>query len=322
MPEISVVVPTFNESGSVRELCGRVCAELDALGRGFEILFVNDGSTDGTAEILDELAATNERVGVIHFRGNFGKAAALDAGFRQARGAIVITMDADLQDEPAELAALIAELESGYDVVSGWKKKRHDPLSKRLPSKLFNLVVRLTSGVRLHDFNCGFKAYRAEAVHNLPMYGELHRYVPVLVAARGFRVGEMVVKHNPRRSGVSKYGVKRYAKGFFDLLTVILNTRYRSRPLHLFGLFGLAAGGLGVAILAYMTVLRFLGYGIGTRPLFFLGILLLVLGVQLVSTGLLGEMIAGGQQNGGGSYEIRERRLPRKAEPDRLLRKR
>ncbi len=308
--EISAVVPLFNEQASLRELYTRIIAVLEGLNREFELIFVNDGSNDESATVLDDLHAEDSRVGVIHFRTNFGKAAALDAGFKAARGDFIVTLDADLQDDPKEIPRLLAQLDAGFDVVSGWKKIRQDPWHKTLPSKLFNAVVRRVSKLPLHDFNCGFKAYRAEALENLTLYGELHRYIPVLVASRGFRVTELPVEHHARRHGRSKYGLERFAKGFFDLLTVILTTRYRSRPLHLFGLGGLALGSAGGLILTYLAGLWLAGYRpIGNRPLLFFGLLLVMVGVQLVSTGLIAEMIAARHSDGQPTYVVRARRL-------------
>ncbi|MBU0551400.1 glycosyltransferase family 2 protein [Myxococcota bacterium] len=311
-PEISVVIPLFNEEESLRPLHARLTEVLAARGAPYEILFINDGSGDKSGEIIDALAEEDACVGVIHFRRNFGKAAGLDAGFRAARGRFVFTMDADLQDDPKEIPRFLDKLDEGFDVVSGWKQKRHDPLDKTLPSKVFNFVVSRVSGLTLNDFNCGFKAYRAEALSQLNLYGELHRYVPVLLHWQGFRVGEMVVEHHPRKFGVSKYGVERMAKGFFDLLTVLLNTRYRTRPLHLFGFTGLLFGVSGFLILSYLSLLWFLGMGpIGGRPLLFLGVLLVIFGGQLISTGLLGELINRGQQSDHRAYVIRAHRAPR-----------
>ncbi|HJL20111.1 MAG TPA: glycosyltransferase family 2 protein, partial [Sandaracinaceae bacterium LLY-WYZ-13_1] len=292
-PQISVVVPFYNEEGTLEELHARVSAVLRARGEPYELLFVDDGSTDGGPKVVRRLAEADPTVGLVRFRRNFGKSAALDAGLKRARGRVVVTMDADLQDDPDELPRLIGTLEEReLDLVSGWKRKRHDPLGKTLPSKVFNFVVRRLTGLRLNDFNCGLKAYRAEALDGLELYGELHRYIPVLVDWRGYRVGEIAVTHHPRKWGRSKYGVERMAKGFFDLLTVILLTRYRRRPLHLFGWAGLVMFALGFLCLSYLTVLWFLDMGpIGTRPLLFLGLLLVMVGVQLISTGLLGEMI-------------------------------
>lgn len=309
-PHLSVVVPLFNEAESLQPLHAQLTEVLTDLGHPYEILFINDGSTDPSPSLIEQLCDQDPRVGAIHFRTNFGKAAALDAGFKAARGDLVVTMDADLQDDPREIPRLLQALEH-HDLVSGWKKVRHDPWHKTIPSKLFNAVVRWASGLGLHDFNCGFKAYRAEAVRNLSLYGELHRYIPMLVAWQGFRVTELIVEHHPRQHGKSKYGVERFAKGFFDLLTVLLNTRYRSRPLHLFGLLGLGLGGLGVVVLSYLTVLWFAGFGpIGNRPLLLLGLLLVTVGVQLVSTGLLGEMVARNQSEQSASYVVYQQRSP------------
>lgn len=314
----SAVVPLFNEAESLAPLHERLTRVLEGMGKTYEILFVDDGSTDGSAARLDELAARDPRVGVVHFRRNFGKAAALDAAFRRARGDVVFTLDADLQDAPEELPALAARLDEGFDLVSGWKRDRQDPLSKTLPSKLFNAVVRRASGLPLHDFNCGLKAYRAEATRDLQLYGEMHRYIPVLLHFMGFKVAELAVRHEARRFGKSKYGAGRLAKGFFDLLTVLLNTRYRSRPLHLFGVAGLTLGTIGTGMLGYLVVLWLMGYRpIGQRPLLFFGLLLVMVGVQLVSTGLLGELMNRQVQRGEAYYVVRTFQAPRDAEQQR-----
>lgn len=308
-PYISVVVPFLDEEGSLEELHARLTAVLGGIGRPYEILFVDDGSRDRGPTIVEGLAERDPHVGVVRFRRNFGKAAALDVGFKRARGQVVLTMDADLQDDPAEIPNFLAKLDEGYDLVSGWKKKRHDPLGKTLPSKLFNFVVSRTSGLDLDDFNCGFKAYRAEAVRGLELYGELHRYVPVLVHWRGFQVTQIAVVHHPRKTGASKYGIERMMKGFFDLLTVLLITRYRSRPLHLFGGVGLAFAAAGLGCLAYLSVLWFLGHPLANRPMLLFGVLLVLVGVQLVSTGLLGEMISSSQAGTKPHYEVRSERM-------------
>jgi glycosyltransferase involved in cell wall biosynthesis len=314
----SAVVPLCNEAESLAELHARLSKVLEELGKPYEILFVNDGSTDAGPAVLDALAAADRHVGVIHFRRNFGKAAALDAGFKRARGDIVLTLDADLQDAPEELPSFVATIEEGFDVVSGWKRQRRDPLSKRLPSRVFNAVVGHLFGLELHDFNCGLKAYRAEALEGLQLYGEMHRYIPVLLHSMGFRATEREVRHEPRRYGRSKYGLGRLAKGFFDLITVLMNTRYRSRPLHLFGLAGMGLGTLGVAILGYLTLLWFRGLRpIGNRPLLFLGLLLVMVGVQLVSTGLLGELMNRQLLRGEAYYVVRSFRPPLDAEQQR-----
>ncbi|MEQ9642674.1 MAG: glycosyltransferase family 2 protein [Alphaproteobacteria bacterium] len=308
---ISIVVPAFNEQDSVaqlhREVDG-VCAEH---GLAMELIFVDDGSSDATPQRLETLANEDARVGVVRFRRNFGKAAALHAGFQRARGDVVITMDADLQDDPAEIPRFLERIAAGADVVSGWKKVRNDPVDKTLPSRVFNAVVSRVSGVKLHDFNCGFKVYRREALNGLSLYGELHRFIPVLLHWRGFRVEEMVVNHRPRQFGHSKYGVERLVKGFFDLLTVVLMTRFVSRPLHIFGAIGLLFGALGMLCLGYLTILWFAGMGpIGDRPMMMLGLLLIVVGVQMVSTGLLAEFM---QTHSGGDttrYVVASERLP------------
>lgn len=232
------------------------------------------------------------RVKAIRLRRNFGKAAALSIGFRACTGDIVFTMDADLQDDPSEIPRFIEKLDDGYDVVSGWKENRKDPISKTLPSKLFNKATAVLSGISLRDFNCGFKAYRREVLEGIRLYGELHRYIPVLASDLGFKIGEIPVKHHARQHGVSKYGWERYARGLLDLLTVLATTRYLQKPGHLFGGIGLASGLIGGGILFYLTMLWFLGVGpIGTRPLFFLGILLVILSIQMISLGLVAELL-------------------------------
>ena len=291
-PYISVVIPLFNERESLPELHRQLHDVLTALGRPYEILFVDDGSTDGSWEVIKELRQQDPHVRAFSFRRNYGKSAALAYGFRHARGQVVITMDADLQDDPAEIPKLLSKIEEGYDLVSGWKKKRHDPLGKRISSKLFNWATSLMSGVRLHDMNCGLKAYRREVIENINVYGELHRFLPVLAHWQGFRVGEMVVQHHPRRYGKSKFGISRATSGLFDLITVLFLTRYSKRPLHFFGVPGLISTLLGLVILAYLTYQRlFASVYLSKRPLLFLGLLLIIVGVQFVSIGLIGEMI-------------------------------
>lgn len=288
---ISVVVPVHNEAQTVALLLDELAATLDGLGRPWEAVFVDDGSTDGTFSALTRLHAQSDRVRVVRLRRNFGKAAALQAGFQQARGKFVVTMDGDLQDDPAEIPRLLAKLDEGFDLVSGWKTKRRDPLTRRIPSKVFNAVTGRISGLRLHDMNCGLKAYRAEVLDGLRIYGELHRFIPVLAHDRGFRVAELPVNHRPRKHGRSRYGVERYVRGFLDLLTVSFMGRYSHRPLHLFGGLGLLLGALGTVVLLYLTALKLDGQAIGHRPLLTLGVLLVVVGVQLVSLGLISELI-------------------------------
>ena len=266
-------------------------AALDPLGRPWEAVFVDDGSVDGTFDALIGLHAGNDNVRVVRLRRNFGKAAALGAGFGEACGDIVVTIDGDLQDDPAEIPRLLAKLDEGFDLVSGWKAKRHDPITRRVPSRIFNRVAGRVSGLHLHDMNCGLKAYRAEVVQGMQLYGELHRYIPVLAHYRGYRIAELPVNHRPREHGRSHYGVERYVRGFLDLLTVTFMGRYRHRPLHLFGSVGLLSASIGFAILVYLTVLKIAGEAIGHRPLLTLGVLLLVVGIQFLSLGLLSELI-------------------------------
>ena len=288
---ISVVIPVHNEERSVALLYDELAVVFAGEGLPFEAVFVDDGSTDGTFGVLTRLHDANDNVRAVRFRRNFGKAAALDAGFKEATGDIVVTIDGDLQDDPAEIPRLLARLDEGYDLVSGWKTKRRDPFTRRIPSKLFNAVAGRVSGIRLHDMNCGLKAYRADVLEGLNLYGELHRYIPVLAHYRGYRVTELPVNHRPREHGSSNYGVERYVRGFLDLLTVTFMGRYSHRPLHLFGGLGLGAGALGFAILLYLTVVKLAGNAIGQRPLLTLGVLLVVVGIQLLSLGLLSELI-------------------------------
>ncbi len=288
---ISVVIPVHDEEQSVGPLLDELAATLDHLDEDWEVLFVDDGSTDGTFAALGRLHDERTNVRIVRLRRNFGKAAALQAGFREAAGDVIVTIDGDGQDDPAEIPRLLAKLDEGFDLVSGWKAKRRDPLSRRLPSKLFNAVTSRMSGLRLHDMNCGFKAYRAEVVRGLRIYGELHRYIPVLAHYRGFRVAELPVNHRPREHGRSRYGMERYVRGFLDLLTVTFMGRYRHRPLHLFGGLGLLFGLIGSIVLVYLAVVKLTGHAIGQRPLLTLGVLLVVVGMQLLSLGLISELI-------------------------------
>jgi glycosyltransferase involved in cell wall biosynthesis len=288
---ISVVVPVHDEERSVALLYDELRAALEPLDTLWEAIFVDDGSTDGTFSALTRLHSAASNVRVVRLRRNFGKAAALVAGFDQARGEIVVTIDGDLQDDPAEIPRLLAKLDEGFDLVSGWKAHRRDRLSRRLLSRVFNAVTSRFSGVRLHDMNCGLKAYRAEVVHGLRLYGELHRFIPVLAHYRGYRIAELPVNHRQREHGRSRYGIERYLRGFLDLLTVSFIGRYRHRPLHLFGGLGLVLTTIGIAILVYLTVDKALGHAIGGRPLLTLGVLLVVVGMQFFSLGLISEMI-------------------------------
>lgn len=287
---ISFVIPVYNEEESLKLLYEKIMQNIPS-GCDAEIVFVNDGSTDRSVEVIKEMNAKDERVHLISFRKNFGKAMALESGFRNVHGEIVITMDADLQDDPVEIPNFIAKIDEGYDLVSGWKENRKDPLEKRLPSKLFNKVTSKMSGVKLHDFNCGFKAYRKEVVDAIDVYGELHRYIPVLAYRKGFRIAEISVHHNKRQFGKSKYGFERYLRGLFDSLTVAFLGKYYDRPMHLFGKAGLLCGMSGAIICFYLLVLKLMGNSIGGRPLLVLGVLLIVLGVQMFSTGFIGDII-------------------------------
>ena len=288
---ISVVVPVHNEERSIALLHEELQAALDPLGEDWEAVYVDDGSTDGSFGALTRLHAREDSVRVVRLRRNFGKAAALAAGFAQAAGDRVVTIDGDLQDDPSEIPRLLAKLEEGFDLVSGWKAQRRDPLTRRILSKLFNQVAGWMSGLRLHDMNCGLKAYRAEVVRNLVLYGELHRFIPVLAHEQGYRVAELTVNHRPREHGRSRYGLERYLRGFLDLLTVSFMGRYRHRPLHLFGGLGLVLGLTGTALLVYLTVVKLTGHAIGKRPLLTLGVLLVVVGMQFFTLGLISEMI-------------------------------
>jgi glycosyltransferase involved in cell wall biosynthesis len=288
---ISVVVPLLNEEASLEELYREIASALERRDEPFEVVFVDDGSTDGSLAVLQRLHDATSNVVIVQLRRNFGKAAALQAGFLEAQGEIIVTIDADLQDDPSEIPQLLAKLDEDFDLVSGWKTRRNDPLLRRVFSRVFNWTTGLISGVRLHDVNCGLKAYRAEVVQGMRLYGELHRFIPVLAAYQGYRVAEIPVNHRARQHGRSRYGPERYLRGFFDLLSVTFMGRYRYRPLHLFGGVGLLMGAVGFVILLYLSVLWVLGQGIGGRPLFFLGVLLEVVGIQLVSLGLLSELI-------------------------------
>lgn len=286
-----MVVPGLNEGESLRELSRRIFEALDAHGISVELLFIDDGSTDDSWQIIRSLRAEDPRVKGVRLRKNFGKAMALAAGFARSLGEIIITMDADLQDDPADLPAFIEKIEAGLDVVVGWKVTRLDPANRLILSRIFNGTVRLTTGVKLHDMNCGFKAYRREVIRTLPLYGDLFRFIPAFAAWEGFRVAEVPVKHHARKYGRSRYGLERIMRGFFDLMSVLFLTRYSRKPMHLFGLIGLLLTAVGVATEGYLTVLWFLGHKIGDRPLLLLGALEIILGIQFFSMGFLGEFI-------------------------------
>jgi glycosyltransferase involved in cell wall biosynthesis len=291
--DVSVVVPAYNEEGTIKELAHRVLAVFEQNAYSGEIIFVNDGSTDATTEYCEDLVKEHGNIHHIHFHRNKGKAAGLQAGFDAAKGDYVITMDADLQDDPDEIPALIAKLKDGWDIVSGWKKKRHDPITKRWPSKLFNWAARVMSGIKIHDFNCGLKGYRNEVTKEVKLYGEMHRWIPVLAKVEGFKTTEIIVKHHPRTSGVSKYGFSRTFKGFFDFMTIFFLSRFTLRPMHFFGFFGLLSATAGVVVEAIVLYYKFaLNESFQSHmAMLILGVLLIVLGVQLFSIGLIGEML-------------------------------
>jgi glycosyltransferase involved in cell wall biosynthesis len=315
---ISVVIPVYNEVESLRPLHAEIAEvvrrqELDA-----EILFVDDGSVDGSWKVIQELAAQDSRVYGVRFRRNFGKAAALSAGFHAARGDVILTLDADLQDDPAEIPSFLEALEGpdseALDVVSGWKKVRLDPWHKVWPSRVFNWLVSTVTGVRLHDHNCGMKCYRAEVFREIRLYGELHRFIPVLAAARGYRVGEIAVNHRPRKFGHSKYGVRRFVKGFLDLLTVKFLTGFGQRPQHLLGSLGLVSfllGNLGMVYLGVTWVINFFRPKsfdpLHTRPLLIYSVAALLLGAQMMSIGFLAELMTAYMSRDEDSYSIAER---------------
>lgn len=294
--DVSIVIPLYNERDSINELAERIAEHAERITAQWEVWFIDDGSNDGSCEIIESLHNRDARFKLVRFRRNYGKSAALAVGFKKARGKYVITMDADLQDDPAELPALIAKIEEGYDMVSGWKKKRHDPISKTIPSKFFNFVTGLISGIRIHDFNCGLKAYKSEVVKSVVVYGEMHRYIPVLAKMAGFSVNEIPVQHHPRKHGKTKFGLSRFFKGFLDLLTVVFTSRYTQRPLHVFGTIGSILLFAGIIINGWLTVEWFMGYPVSNRPLLMLGVLLMLVGIQLISTGLLAEMVTKQEQ--------------------------
>ncbi len=284
------MIPVLNEEDSLRRLTAEIVANCGP--HAHEIIFIDDGSRDGGFSIMAELAAADPNIRIVKFRRNFGKAAALQYGFRLARGEVVFTLDADLQDNPVEIPKFLAKLDEGWDLVSGWKQKRHDPLHKVIPSRLFNYVTARAFRLKLKDYNCGFKAYRSEVVKELNLYGEMHRYIPALANSLGYRITEIPVEHRKREFGRSKYGLERYLRGFFDLLTVKMVTQYMKSPLYLFGRAGLLSALLGTAIMLWMAALKiFYGQPISNRLPLFLGITLILGGLQFISLGLISELI-------------------------------
>ena len=291
--DISVVIPLYNEEESLKELNQQLRSTLGRMNVRYEIIFIDDGSTDRSFQVLREIKRNDRHLKVVRFRRNFGKSAALAVGFDKAQGNVVITMDADLQDDPSEIPALKRRIEEGFDLVSGWKRVRRDPWTKTIPSRFFNFVTSVLTGIKIHDFNCGLKAYRRDVVKTVKVYGELHRYIPVLAHWEGFKVGEIAVQHRARKYGKTKFGLGRFWKGFLDLLTALFTTRFLRRPLHLFGPIGLLLTLIGSVIDIWLIIERFRGLTfLGNRPLFLAGSMLVVIGIQFISLGLLGEMIS------------------------------
>lgn len=289
---ISFIIPVKNEAPSLRELYNEIIQISKQQRLNFEIIFIDDGSSDGTFSILKGLRSQDKKVKIIRFRGNFGKSAALQAGFSFSKGETIITLDGDLQDNPKDIPKFLEKLNIGYDLVSGWKKRRLDPLTKVIPSRILNFIAAKATNVKLHDLNCGFKAYKREVIENLNLYGEIYRFIPIIAAKQHFLFTEVIVDHRKRLYGKTNFGADRFLKGFIDLITIIFLTGFNSRPGHFFGSLGLFSFGVGFIIGLYISYLRFTTGSIQYRqPLLFLGILLLIIGIQLISTGLLAEMI-------------------------------
>jgi glycosyltransferase involved in cell wall biosynthesis len=304
MIQISTVIPVFNEEESLPELTQWISHVMNDNGFSYEIIFINDGSTDGSWDEIQKLASANGNVKAINFTRNYGKSAALDAGFKKAQGKVVITLDADLQDSPDEIPGLYKMItEDGLDVVSGWKKERHDPITKTVPSKFFNAVTRWISGIKLHDFNCGLKAYKLKVVKNIQIYGEMHRYIPLLAKWNGFpKIGEKVVQHQARKYGYSKFGIERFLNGFLDLISVSFVHRYKKKPMHFFGLLGTLSFLTGFVITCWLIFEKVYGLSKGLKvreivdqPLFFLALVALIIGVQLFVTGFIAELMTSNQ---------------------------
>lgn len=303
--DVTVLVPAYDEVESMPELVERLHAALAPLTERFEILVIDDGSTDGTRAVVLGLREHHPRLRILSFLRNYGKSAALAVGFREARGKVVVTIDADLQDDPDEIATLLAKLAEGYDLVSGWKQSRKDPFIKTSTSKLFNAVTRKASGLHLHDFNCGLKAYRRAAARSLQVYGELHRYLPVLAHVMGFRVTEVPVRHHARQHGVTKFGKSRFLNGLFDLLTVMFLSRQHSSPLHFFGRIGLAFGAVGSLILLWFLGVWIVEHALRLRPMLLVGVALVLVAVQFVSLGLLAELFVASRDSVR-NYQLRD----------------
>ena len=313
-PALSIIVPFYNEEESLPKLIDQIYRAMeekelhDLFGQPFtfELLMIDDGSTDGSASFIREQIVQKPEVKLVSLQKNFGKTAALSAGFRYAAGNYVATLDADLQDDPFAVKELVAKLQDGYDLVSGWKQQRKDPLSKTIPSRIFNTTTRLFTGIELHDFNCGLKAYRRTVVKALDLHGEMHRYIPVLARWKGFRVSEISVKHTSRRFGKTKFGTSRIFPGLFDFFTVLFITRYLRQPMHFFGMLSLVSFLAGFGISLYVTIGKiFFNEAVVNRPILFLGILLIIVAVQFFSIGLLGEMLTR-DTSGTPQYTVRE----------------
>jgi len=301
MRTISVVIPVLNEEGSLPELIRQLKAVLSDYADQWELIFIDDGSSDGSLHLLAEVARENDHIQVVRFHRNYGKSAALNEGFKRAQYDYVVTMDADLQDDPSEIPNLVNKLEEGFDLVSGWKINRQDPWTKTIPSKIWNTTVRWITGVKIHDFNCGLKLYRSAVVKSLDIYGGRHRYIPALAGQRKFRVGEIAVKHHPRIHGKTKYGGGRFFHGIFDLITILFLHRFDQQPLHLFGSMGLLALTAGFLMEVYLLYTK---YALGDSfkqhiALLILGVMTILIGIQFFSIGLLGELIARNQQDDG-----------------------
>lgn len=289
---ISVIIPLLNEEESLNELTLSLEKVFAQMKCNYEVIFVDDGSTDKSFLKIREISRRNNKIHCIKLRRNYGKSAALSKGFRAAKGSIIITMDADLQDDPSEIPEMVKILNSGFDLVSGWKKVRYDPFIKKHTSKLFNFVTSKLSGIKLHDFNCGLKAYKKEVIRSLRIYGEMHRYIPALAFMSGFKVTEKPVKHHARKYGVTKFGASRFVNGFLDLLTVVFTNKYIKRPLHFFGSLGIITSLMGFVVTLYLALLKFIeNKPLSDRPLFLVGIFLIIVGVQFLSLGLIAEMI-------------------------------
>jgi glycosyltransferase involved in cell wall biosynthesis len=303
----SIILPFYNEEQSLEPLTSRITKTFGDLKQDYEIIFMNDGSTDNSLEIVREMCKKNKNLKCISFRANSGKAMVLSCGFNFVEGDIIFTMDSDLQDQPEEIPKFIEKINEGYDLVSGWKKKRFDPPDKVIASRIFNFFTSRLTGVKIHDFNCGFKAYRKEVVKTLDIYGDLFRFIPALVKWNGFKVGEVVITHAPRKYSKSKYGQRRLFRGFMDLFTIMFLLRYLKRPLHFFGIIGTIIFIIGVIINIYLSVIWTMGQQIGDRPLLILGTLMVITGLQFISTGLLGEMIAHFESKVDKNYPISEK---------------